>query len=323
MSSRARPFARCPGHRLYRCSTGPAPWRGVRALVGGRAERAEQPGPGLREGRLHGAAQDRLVRDGRGHDRAGGPGRAAAPRPPRGRRAPLPPALPTVPPRTTRPGSRTTQTAATPIETRCARSSRNAAPPAACGSRRQRRRPRRRRRRPAWRRRTRARRPGPAPRGRRPGPAARPCPDARCPTGSGAPCTGIQPISPAAPPTPRRTWPSMTAARPRPVPSHTNAKSSSPAAAPPARSAIAARFTSFSITTGVCSTSRSASSTPSCQVGRFTASRGAPVRGSSTPGLPITTADRVAEADPGALAGLADRVADQAHRVVGAVAGPR
>ena len=75
------------------------------------------------------------------------------------------------------------------------------------------------------------------------------------------------------------------------MPSHTNAKSSSPAAAPSARSAIAASFTSFSITTGVCSTSRSASGTPSCQVGRFTAMRGAPVRGSSTPGLPITTAD--------------------------------
>ena len=82
------------------------------------------------------------------------------------------------------------------------------------------------------------------------------------------------------------------------MPSQTKAKSSSPAAAPPARSAIAARFTSFSISTGVCSTSLSPSSTPSCQVGRFTASRGAPVRGSSTPGLPITTEDRVSELIP-------------------------
>ena len=139
------------------------------------------------------------------------------------------------------------------------------------------------------------------------------------PGGSGAPCTGIQPNSPAAPPTPRRTWPLMTVARPSPVPSQTNAKSSSPAATPSARSAIAARFTSFSITTGVCSTSRSASSTPSCQVGRFTASRGAPVLGSRTPGLPITTDGQVLQADPGALAGPPDRFADHPHRVVGAV----
>ena len=34
----------------------------------------------------------------------------------------------------------------------------------------------------------------------------------------------------------------------------------------------------------------SASSAPSCQAGRFTASLGSPVRGSTTPGLPITSA---------------------------------
>src|SRR6185437_13624260 len=137
-----------------------------------------------------------------------------------------PPALPTVPPRTTRPGSRTTQTAATPIETRCASSSMNAAPlpPGAMA------------------RSASAAVTASAAVGRwNPCSAASVCtarpPASACrpallgcsfPAGSGAPCTGIQPISPAAPPTPRRTWPLMTAARPRPVPSHTNAKSSSP-----------------------------------------------------------------------------------------------
>ena len=179
--------------------------------------------------------------------------------------------------------------------------------------------PRRPPRRRASRRRSRARRPGCAPRGRRPGPAARPCPGARSPPGAArrAPASSrSRPRRRRRPGAPGRRSPS---ARPRPVPSHTNAKSSSPAATPSARSAIAARFTSFSITTGVCSISRSASSTPSCQVGRFTASRGAPVRGSRTPGLPMHDGGQRGEADPGALAGAADGVADHAHRVVGPV----
>ena len=42
--------------------------------------------------------------------------------------------------------------------------------------------------------------------------------------------------------------------------------------------------------TGQPSSLRSAPSTPSCQAARLTASRGSPVRGSSTPGVPITNA---------------------------------
>ncbi len=42
--------------------------------------------------------------------------------------------------------------------------------------------------------------------------------------------------------------------------------------------------------TGRRSAPRSASSTPSCQSGRLIASFGSPVRGSTTPGLPITNA---------------------------------
>jgi hypothetical protein len=56
------------------------------------------------------------------------------------------------------------------------------------------------------------------------------------------------------------------------------------AAAPSARSAIAARFTSFSITTGLCQASVSASSAPSCQAGRFTASLGSRSAGRPRPG---------------------------------------
>src|SRR6266496_1650875 len=83
-------------------------------------------------------------------------------------------------------------------------------------------------------------------------------------------------------------------ARPRPTP----------------RSAIAARFTSFSIVTGRPRSLRSASSTPSCQAGRLTASRGSPVTGSSTPGVPITTARSTSGDTPAAQGALANITSD-------------
>src|SRR6266849_3977258 len=126
------------------------------------------------------------------------------------------------------------------------------------------------------------------------------------------------PISPAAPAVPRCSRPPRMVARPRPTPSQTRTKSSAPAAAPSARSAIAPRFTSFSITTGLCQAFLSASSAPSCQAGRFTASLGSPVRGSTTPGLPITSALSL-DLDPGARAGPLDGTADQFDRILAAV----
>src|SRR6266536_738733 len=99
-------------------------------------------------------------------------------------------------------------------------------------------------------------------------------------------------------------------ARPRPTPIQTSTKSSSPRAAPTARSAIAARFTSFSIVTGRPRSLRSASSTPSCQAGRLTASRGSPVTGSSTPGVPITTARSTSGDTPAAQGALANITSD-------------
>lgn len=97
----------------------------------------------------------------------------------------------------------------------------------------------------------------------------------------------------------------MMVARPRPTPIHISTKSSAPSATPTARSAIAARLTSFSIVTGWPRSVRSASSTPSCQAGRLTASHGSPVRGSSTPGVPMTSALSWDIATPAALHAVA------------------
>jgi len=192
-----------------------------------------------------------------------------------------PPARPTSPPSTTSPGSSTTPTDATPTAIRRASSPRNSSARCATASRT----------------------------ASAAVAAVIPCAAASARTAlppasdwnpplagclmsvcSGAPCTGRYPISPAAPAAPRCSLPPRMVARPSPTPSQTSTKSSAPAAAPTARSAIAARFTSFSITTGRCRTLLSASSAPSCQAGRFTASLGSPVRGSTTPGLPMTSA---------------------------------
>ena len=107
-------------------------------------------------------------------------------------------------------------------------------------------------------------------------------------------------------------------ARPRPPPSQTRTKSSAPAAAPTARSAIAARFTSFSITTGRCQASLSASRAPSCHVGQV--DRQARVAG---PRVDHAGAADHQRAQPGhvdarARAGPFDGAADQPDRIVGA-----
>ena len=108
-------------------------------------------------------------------------------------------------------------------------------------------------------------------------------------------------------------------ARPRPTPSQTRTKSSAPTAAPSARSAIAARFTSFSITTGLCQALLE-------RVKRALVPRGQVHR------QPRVTGPRVDHAgaadhqraqprdlDPGARAGSLDGAADQLDRVVGPV----
>ena len=78
-------------------------------------------------------------------------------------------------------------------------------------------------------------------------------------------------------------------ARPTPRPTQTSTKSATPRAAPDCASAMAARLTSFSKTTGVCRSSRSAASRPRCQRGRSKAKAMSPVAGSTRPGVPSTT----------------------------------
>ena len=88
------------------------------------------------------------------------------------------------------------------------------------------------------------------------------------------------------------------------------------AVAPSPRSAIAARFTSSSITTGLRETLSSASSAPSCHVGRLTASSGTGPRIDHA-GAADHQRAQPGDLEPGARAGPLDGAADQLDRVIG------
>ncbi|PSK62970.1 hypothetical protein B0E53_05120 [Micromonospora sp. MH33] len=91
-------------------------------------------------------------------------------------------------------------------------------------------------------------------------------------------------------------------ARPTPASTQTSTKSAVPCAAPDWASATAARFTSFSKTTGVCRSSRSAASRPLCQRGRLNAKVMSPVPGSTRPGVPSTIRRTLDSSAPALLA---------------------
>ena len=86
---------------------------------------------------------------------------------------------------------------------------------------------------------------------------------------SGVPGSGRKPTSPAPPVAPPWTRPSMTTAAPIPSSAHSRTKSCTPRASPARISAIAARLTSLSTSSGVPTASVSRSSRcGSCQPGR-------------------------------------------------------